>query len=84
MTGLVECWWISRKLLISVGSPGVQPVPSYNGGDSALLGLAFDKVSPYNYAANCNTIRGSFDSPAECCWHDCYPTDSGKHNTNNL
>ena len=62
-----------------VGSLGVQPAPSYNGGDSALLGLAFDKVFPYNHAANCNTIQGTFDSSAECHWHDCYPTDSAKY-----
>ena len=31
------------------GSPDVQPAPSAHGGDSALLGIAFDKQSSYNY-----------------------------------
>ena len=56
------------------GSPNVQPAPSTNNGDHRLLGLAFDKVTPYNHDGNCDTIRGTFDSPGECRWHDCtYP-----------
>ena len=53
------------------GSPNVQPAPSINHKDYRLLGLAFDKVSPYNYMGNCDTIVGSFDSPGDCRWHDC-------------
>ena len=63
------------------GSQNVQPAPSANGGDLALLGLTFDKVSPYNHLLNCDTMQGSFNAPADCRWHDCYPTASGKHNT---
>ena len=57
------------------GSPNVQPAPSTNSGDCRLLGLGFDKVSPYNYVGNCDTIYGTFDSPRDCRWADCsYPT----------
>ena len=57
------------------GSPNVQPVPSIPHRDRKLLGLAFDKVSPYNYFGNCDTIIGTFDSPRDCRWADCtYPT----------
>ena len=57
------------------GSPNVQPAPSTNSGDHKLLGLSFDKVSPYNYVSNCDTIYGTFDSPRDCRWADCsYPT----------
>ena len=48
------------------GSPNVQPAPSINSGDHKLLGLGFDKVSPYNYVSNCDTIQGTFDSPRDC------------------
>ena len=55
-------------------SPNVQPAPSSNSGDRKLLGITFDKRSPHNYLANCDTIRGTFDSPGDCRWHDCtYP-----------
>ena len=60
------------------GSPNVQPAPSAQGGDHALLGIAFDKRSPYNYYDNCDTIYGSFNSPGECRWFDCYTTATGK------
>ena len=55
----------------SSGSPNVQPAPSAHGGDRNLLGLAFDKRSPYNYVGNCDTIHGNFNSPSECRWYDC-------------
>ena len=62
------------------GSPNVHPAPSLHAtNDRRLLGLAFDKVSPYNYWGNCDTIKETFDSPKDCRWHDCtYPT---KYNT---
>ena len=53
------------------GSPNVQPAPSTHNGDKKLLGLAFDKRSPYDYSVNCDTVSGTFDSPGECRWHDC-------------
>ena len=53
------------------GSPNVQPAPSNHGGDKSLLGLAFDKRSPYDYVTNCDTIYGTINSPGECRWYDC-------------
>ena len=41
-------------------SQNVQPAPSSSSNDRRLLGLAFDKVSPYNYLRNCDTINGAF------------------------
>lgn len=34
-------------------SVNVQPAPSTNRGNRDILGLAFDKNSPYNYFDNC-------------------------------
>ena len=61
------------------GSPNIQPAPSVHVGNHALLGIAFDKRSPYNYYVNCNTIKGSFNSPIDCRWYDCYASATGKH-----
>ena len=52
-------------------SQNIQPAPSISGTDRKLLGVAFDKVSPYNYPGNCDTIGGTFNSPYDCRWHDC-------------
>ena len=61
------------------GSPNVQPAPSTHNGDRRLLGLAFDKSSPYNYFHNCDTVYGTFDSLLDCRWDRCtYPT---RHHT---
>ena len=52
----------------------IQPAPSSHQKVYRLLGLAFDKLSPYNYLSNCDTIYGTFDSPLDCQWADCaYP-----------
>ena len=56
----------------------VQPAaPSTHGSNdhrSRLLGLAFDKLSPYNYLAICDAIFETFDFPNDCQWTDCaYP-----------
>ena len=57
------------------GSPNIQPAPSTPNKDRKLLGLAFDKVTPYNYLSNTDTIHGTFDSPSDCRWADCsYPS----------
>ena len=61
------------------GSPNVQPAPSAHGGDRSLLGLAFDKRSPYNYVGNCDTLRGTFHSPDSCRWLDCTLDNNLKH-----
>ena len=47
---------------------GVQPAPENN----LVIGLTFDKASPYNYkGANCDTYRGTFTSPGDCRWENC-------------
>ena len=57
------------------GSLNVQPAPSVNNGAHKLLGLGFDKRSPYSHLSNCDTITGTFDSPSDSRWADCsYPT----------
>ena len=53
------------------GKQNIQPAPSAQT-DPNLLGLAFDKRSPYNYSYNCDTIHRSFRSPGDCRWADCY------------
>ena len=53
------------------GSPNVQPAPSSHHKDRRLLGLAFDKRSPYDYLSGCDTIGLTFDSPGDCRWHSC-------------
>ena len=56
------------------GYKKAHPAPSGYNNNHQLLGLAFDKSSPYNYLANCDTIYGSFNSPIDCRWADCaYP-----------
>ena len=51
---------------------GVPPAPSTSeNGDPRLLGIAFDKYSPSNPRANCDTLRISFTTPVECRWFDC-------------
>ena len=47
---------------------GVQPAPENN----VAIGLKFDKASPYNYTSHCDTYRGSFTSPNDCRWENCY------------
>ena len=48
-------------------SNGVQSAPENN----FVVGLTFDKWSPYNYKANCDTYQGTFASPHECRWENC-------------
>ena len=48
-------------------SNGVQPAPQ-NG---LINGLVFDKQSPYDYKANCDTYKGSFMTPVDCRWGNC-------------
>ena len=62
-------------------SNGVRPAPTVSG-DSRLLGIAFDKISPDNYLANCDTFQSNFDNPVECRWRDCYlPTSISAKST---
>ena len=37
-----------------------------------IPGITFDKFSPYNYYANCDTLHGSLTKPTESHWHDCH------------
>ena len=46
---------------------GVQPAPAAD----YIPGITFDKTSPHNYRANCDTLHGSLTSPKECRWADC-------------
>jgi len=48
----------------------IQPAPSAET-DPALLGIAFDKHTPYSYLRNTDTVRVSFDSQTDCRWCDC-------------
>ncbi|XP_065898830.1 uncharacterized protein [Dysidea avara] len=43
----------------------IQPAPSAETNPN-LLGIAFDKRSPYNYLYNCDTIHINFNSPNDC------------------
>ena len=49
-------------------SNGIQPAPAAN----FIPGITFDKVSPYDYYVNCDTLVGSLTSPAEYRWGGCY------------
>ena len=62
----------------------VQPAPSSHSKNYEMLGIAFDKVTPYNYLTDCDTTDTSLNSPRDCRWHNCYlPTriSSSTHNT---
>ena len=49
------------------GGNGVQPAP-VNAG---IIGLTFDKYSPYNYKSHCDTCWSTFTSPGDCRWENC-------------
>ena len=51
------------------GRNGVQPAPE----NRHAIGITFDKDSPYNHTANCDTYLGSFTSPGDCRWLNCGP-----------
>ena len=46
---------------------GVQPAPE----NQVVIGLTFDKNSPYNYKAHCDTYWGSLTNPRDCRWENC-------------
>ena len=48
------------------GKNGIQPAPAGH-----IPGITFDKVTPYDYPSNCDTLYGSLTSPKECRWYDC-------------
>ena len=47
---------------------GVQPAPE----NINIIGLTFDKFSPYNHYNNYDTCSGSFNSPRDGRWDNCY------------
>ena len=49
------------------------PAPSTLSGNCEMLGLTFDKLSPYDYLSNCDTIYHNWNSPKDCRWHNCQP-----------
>jgi len=53
-------------------SNGVPPAPSVQR--SGIFGLNFDKVTPTNHSANCNTYHGesTLTKPYDCRWFDCH------------
>ena len=64
-------------------SQNIQPAPSSNAKNYEMLGLAFDKVTPYDYQNNCDTTDRSLSSPRDCRWHDCdLPSQISSNNRN--
>ena len=49
----------------------IQPAPSSHSKNREMLGIAFDKASPYDYLFNCDTTDVTLNSPRDCRWHDC-------------
>ena len=49
----------------------IQPAPSSHSKNREMLGIAFDKASPYDYLQNCDTTDITLNSPRDCRWHDC-------------
>ena len=47
-------------------SNGVHPAPLLQ-----ISGITFDKLSPYLYSRDCDTMYGSFTTPVECRWYRC-------------
>ena len=52
-------------------SQNIQPAPSSHSKNREMLGIAFDKASPYDYLFNCDTTDVTLNSPRDCRWHDC-------------
>ena len=44
----------------------IQPAPLLD-----IIGIAFDKRTPYNYYSMSDTLHGSLFSATDCCWHNC-------------
>ena len=49
---------------------GIHPAP-FTGNDASLLGLAFDKATPWAYNNACDTISNVLANPGECRWNSC-------------
>ena len=61
-------------------SSGVQPAPE----NAQIIGLTFDKTTPYNYKYNCDTCRGSFSRPGDCRWENCVLPSSISSSTSHV
>ena len=46
---------------------GVQPAPQNN----LVVGMTFDKYTPKDYTANCDTYHSSLTNPGDCRWENC-------------
>ena len=64
-------------------SKNVQPAPSSHAKHREMLGLAFDKFSPYNYLVDCDTTDVTLNSPRDCRWHSCHLPSRISSNTRN-
>ena len=51
---------------------GIQPSPT----TSHVPGLTFDKITPYIYNGNCDTLSGPLTNPKDCRFHDCFVPSS--------
>ena len=59
----------------------VQPAPLLD-----IIGIAFDKRTPYNYYSMSDTLHGSLSSATDCRWHNCHlPSSiSGSQHSNQM
>ena len=62
----------------------IQPAPSSHSKNREMLGLAFDKTTPYNYLHNCDTTDVTLNSPRDCRWHDCHLPSQISSNIHNI
>ena len=46
---------------------GTQPAPL----NAEIIGLTFDKWTPYDYKVNCDSYRGTFASAGDFRWENC-------------
>ena len=56
-----------------ISNNGIQPAPStaQSGGDLSMLGINFDKNTPYDIHNNCDVYHGTLSNPRECRWENC-------------
>ena len=52
-------------------SSKVAPPSPYTGFRNSLLGIAFDKSTPFTFQSGCDTISGSATLPQDCRWSSC-------------
>ena len=59
---------------------GVQPAPE----NQFVIGLTFDKASPYDHYSNYDTCDGSFESPGDGRWENCQLPSSISSSTHHV